>query len=253
MQYTTREMSGWNSALTWLLLRVGKQYRPDPDLPAGLIVGILFQRAAALARGLIRLRARVFVGPGVRLRGKRTLHVEPYATLDRGCQIDGHSRDGVYIGARTKIGAHSVVACTGQLSKLGRGLRIGRDCGIGEFGYFGAAGGITIGDDVIMGQYVSFHSESHRHDDPERPIRLQGVRSEGIVIEDDVWVGAKATFLDGCVVGRHSIVAAGAVVRGTFPGHTVIGGVPARVLKSLRDDADTARAREELFAERGRG
>ena len=60
------------------------------DLPAGLILNTLRQRLTWLLRGLLRLCARVFVGPGVRLRGKSSLQIGRYATLDRGCQIDGY-------------------------------------------------------------------------------------------------------------------------------------------------------------------
>jgi len=222
-----------NRLLSLLLRVVGKQYTPDADLPPGLILATLRQRLTWLLRGMLRLRVRAFVGPGVRLRGKPGLDVGRYATLDRGCQIDGYAVDGVHIGRRTKLGAYSIVSCTSHLSRMGRGLRIGDDCGIGEFGYFGASGGVSIGDNVIMGQYVSFHAETHHYEDPDRPIRLQGTHSTGIVVEDDVWVGSKVTFLDGCRVGRHSVIAAGAVVRDSYPPYSVIGGVPARVLKTL--------------------
>ena len=64
------------------------------------------------------------------------------------------------------------------------------------------------------------------------PIRLQGVSHKGITIGRNCWIGAKATFLDGAEIGDGCIVAAGAVVRGTFPENVVIGGVPARILKT---------------------
>ena len=67
------------------------------------------------------------------------------------------------------------------------------------------------------------------------PIRLQGVNHQGIKIGNNVWIGAKATFLDGSVVGNNSIVAAGAVVRGIFPDNVIIGGVPAKIIKKIYD------------------
>ena len=84
-----------------------------------------------------------------------------------------------------------------------------------------------------MGSYVSFHSENHNFNDTTRLIREQGVTSKGIIIGNNVWVGAKATFLDGCIVGNNSIVAAGAVVNGVYPDNSIIAGVPAKVLKSI--------------------
>src|SRR5690606_14434603 len=104
---------------------------------------------------------------------------------------------------------------------------------VGDFTHFGAPGGIEIGNDVIMGSYVSFHSENHNFSDTTMLIREQGVTSKGIKIGNNVWVGAKVTFLDGCVIGNHCVVAAGAVVNGIFPDNCVIGGVPAKIIKTI--------------------
>ncbi len=226
-------MSALHPMLSTLLRAVGKQYDPAPDLPSGLIAHTFRTRFMALSRGLVRLRSRAFLGSQVVLRGKPGISVGRYATFERGVSVDGYATRGVRIGPRTKIGACTVISCTSHLSKLGVGLEIGRDCGIGEFGYFGAAGGIAIGNDVIMGQFVSFHSEEHNFADSETTIRSQGVVSKGIRIGDDVWIGAKATFLDGCEVGDHSVVAAGSVVRDRFPPGSLIAGTPARLIRSL--------------------
>jgi acetyltransferase-like isoleucine patch superfamily enzyme len=84
-----------------------------------------------------------------------------------------------------------------------------------------------------MGSYVSFHSENHNFSDTTKLIREQGVTSKGIKIGNNVWVGAKVSFLDGSTVGNHCVVAAGAVVNGAFPDYSVIGGVPAKILKTI--------------------
>ena len=126
-----------------LLRAVGKRYEPDPELPGGLLASTLRVRLVALLRGLIRFRAAVFIGPGVRVRGKRSIQLGRFSTVDRGCQIDGYAACGVRVGDRTKLGAGTIVSCTSHLSKLGVGVRIGSDCGIGENGYFGASGGVT--------------------------------------------------------------------------------------------------------------
>jgi acetyltransferase-like isoleucine patch superfamily enzyme len=84
-----------------------------------------------------------------------------------------------------------------------------------------------------MGSYISFHSENHNFSDTTKLIREQGVTSKGIQLGNNIWVGAKATFLDGCVIGNNSVVAAGAVVSGVFPDNVVIGGVPAKILKPI--------------------
>lgn len=96
----------------------------------------------------------------------------------------------------------------------------------------GCAGGIEIGDDTIIGNYVSFHSENHNFQVRDIPIRLQGVNRKGIKIGQNCWIGAKATILDGTQIGNGCVIAAGAVVSGIFPDNVVIGGVPARIIKN---------------------
>ncbi|MEY2423467.1 MAG: hypothetical protein QOI95_3534 [Acidimicrobiaceae bacterium] len=210
---------------------VGKRYDIDEDVPDSALISSLLGRSLELVRGLVRFRTMTFVGSRVHVRGRRHLHLERGATIERGCRIDALSHDGVHLGPRAKLGSGTIVSSTGHLSKVGQGLRMGRDSSCGEWCYFGASGGITIGNDVIMGQYVTFHAQQHEFDDPENPIRLQGTTEEGIEIGDGTWIGAKATFLDGARVGPGSVVAAGAVVRGAHPPGAVLAGVPARVVR----------------------
>jgi acetyltransferase-like isoleucine patch superfamily enzyme len=66
-----------------------------------------------------------------------------------------------------------------------------------------------------------------------RPIIEQGITAQGIVIEDDVWLGSSAIILDGVRVGKGAVVAAGAVVGKDVPPHTVVAGVPAKVIKEI--------------------
>ncbi|MCZ2355475.1 MAG: acyltransferase [Bacteroidia bacterium] len=221
-------------ALFIKLLRVsGKQYTPAPELPTGLLINTLITRFVYLLRGFCLFQKFVFVGSSSKIRGKSTLKLGRGVTIDHHCDLDGYAREGIEIGNSSKIGAYTVVSCTSHFSKLGKGFKMGSFSGIGEFSYIGSAGGVTIGDNVIMGQYISFHSENHNFEDTSKLIRDQGVTSQGILLGNDIWVGAKVTFLDGCQIGNHCVVAAGAVVKGTFPDNCVIGGVPAKILKQL--------------------
>ena len=110
-------------------------------------------------------------------------------------------------------------------------VRIGKNSSFSEFCLFGAAGGITIGDDVIAGQNVRFHSENHNYDDVDKLIREQGVNRKGISVGNNCWIGAGAVFLDGSSIGSGCIVAANSVVTKHFPDNVIIGGVPAKILK----------------------
>lgn len=214
-----------------LLDRLGKSYRLDPDLPVRFLLRIVATRLLWLGFGLLRFRRRAFVSPRARIVNGGNLRLGHFATLEPHCNVDGYAKAPVVVGARTKIGSYVIVSCTSHMSQMGVGVTIGSDSGLAEYCYIGAAGGVTIGDNVIVGQYVSFHSQNHVFADENVPIRQQGVTSAGIVVGNDVWIGAKATILDGSRVGDGSVIAAGAVVNGVFPPGAVLAGVPARVVK----------------------
>jgi len=214
------------------LRSAGRGYDVAEDLPRSFLYGTLFRRGLDLVRGLITLRHAVFRGPGVKVQCKANLRAAPFATLGATSIIDASGTRGVRLGRGAKIGRRSIVTTTSQLSKRGVGLTVGDFSGIGDYAHIGCSGGVTIGSNVITGPYVTFHSQEHVVSDLDVPIREQGTREAEIVIADDVWIGARATFLAGARVGTGSIVAAGSVVRGAFPPLSVIGGVPARVLKS---------------------
>lgn len=216
-----------------LLYKSGKTYSIDANIPDGLIWQTLYRRIMMLTRGILILRKKVYLGRGCSISNKKNIVFGYNVTIEKNTIIDGYALEKLSIGHGSRIGAYSLVSCTSHLSKYGVGLKMGNNSAVGQFTEFGAAGGIVIGDDVIMGSYVSFHSENHNFNDTTKLIREQGVSSKGIEIGNDVWVGAKVTFLDGSKVGNHCVVAAGAVVNGVFPDHSVIGGVPAKILKTL--------------------
>jgi carbonic anhydrase/acetyltransferase-like protein (isoleucine patch superfamily) len=144
--------------------------------------------------------------------------------------VSGLGLEPVHFSDNVRIGAHSRVIISTTFDQPGKGIFIGKNVGIGEFSYLGGAGGLHIGDDCIIGQYFSTHPENHIFKDSSQPIRLQGTTREGIFIEQNCWIGAKVTLLDGIRIGAGSVVAAGAVVTQSFPAGSVIGGVPARLL-----------------------
>lgn len=220
-------------ALVLALRLVGKQYTPSHEIPPGLIISTFIQRGFWLLHGLLRLRKQVFIASNVSLRGVSRDYIGRYVTFEHDCKIDGYAQNGVSIGELTKIGPYVEISCTSHLSRLGKGLTLGKRCGVGAYSFFGASGGIAIGDDVIMGQWVSFHAQEHKFDNLSILIREQGVIEQGIRIGNDCWIGAKVTILDGSRIGNHCVIAAGAVVKGEFPDNTVIGGVPAKIIRKI--------------------
>ena len=168
--------------------------------------------------------------------------VELHADLARrpGYSIDPTSfiAHGAHVVASTfVIGAHSTIAAGCSI----RGeIVIGSDSALNAGAI--TIGTVTIGDAVRIAAYAVLVGENHVFDDIETRIMDQGLRSVGIVIGDDVWIGANVTVLDGVTIGAHSVVAAGAVVTRDVEPYGVVAGVPARRIRdrrSPRPDTDT--------------
>ena len=91
---------------------------------------------------------------------------------------------------------------------------------------------IDIGDDVFTGMNVYITDQNHGYEDPDTPIGIQDPHDDPVVIGDGSWIGSGAVVLPGARIGKHCVVAANSVVRGTFPSHSVIAGVPAKVVRA---------------------
>lgn len=109
-------------------------------------------------------------------------------------------------------------------------LEIGESTSLGPYTCIAGPGHITIGRQCFIASHVGMYANNHIFDDPNRAIMEQGVTREGIVIEDDCWLGTGVRVLDGVVIGRGSVIGAGAVVTKSIPPYSVAVGVPARVL-----------------------
>ena len=93
-------------------------------------------------------------------------------------------------------------------------------------------GPVTIGSHVNLAQGVTVTALNHNFGDADLRIDQQGVATKEVVIADDVWIGAHAVILPGVSIGTHAVVAAGAVVTKDVPPHTLVAGVPARIVRS---------------------
>ena len=132
------------------------------------------------------------------------------------------------------------------------GITIGRDSLIGEYTVIRGQGGIQIGDRVYTSPMTQIIAVNHVFDDPEQPFVDQGITAEGIVIEDDVWMGSGAIITDGVRIGRGAVVAAGAVVTNNVPAHTVVGGIPARPIRDINEQQDIEKEKQIYYLKMGR-
>jgi acetyltransferase-like isoleucine patch superfamily enzyme len=142
--------------------------------------------------------AAIFAEPG------RTVSIGPGARIAAHAFVHGPAR----IGARVSINARASID--------------------------GGAAGVRIGDDTRIATGATIYAFDHGLA-PERPVREQPVRSRGIAIGADVWIGANAGVTDGVTIADHAVVAMGAVVTADVPAWAIVGGVPARIIGDRRD------------------
>jgi acetyltransferase-like isoleucine patch superfamily enzyme len=114
-------------------------------------------------------------------------------------------------------------------TNFGRFITIGKRVYINHACTFLDMGGITLEDDVLIGPKVNLITENH----PLDPADRRALICKPIHIKRNAWIGAAATILPGVTIGENSVVAAGAVVSKDVPANTIVGGVPAKFLKSI--------------------
>lgn len=122
------------------------------------------------------------------------------------------------------IGAHTIIQGSGELL-MGKGSYCGAFCVIG------VNEKIIIGEHVMIADAVSIRDTDHNYENVEEPMKMQGSSSRKVVIEDDVWIGHGATVLKGVTIGKGAIIAAGAVVSKDVAPYSIVGGVPARLIR----------------------
>lgn len=172
------------------------------------------------------------------------LRYAPFFALTGRCRVE----PGVVVKpfwGNTHGSKRILIRCLGS-NRIGRGtilqgtgvITFGKRSFCGEYCVFGCNSSVDIGEDVMIAQAVTIRDTDHAISDLERPMRQQGIVTLPVVIEDDVWIGHGAAILKGVHIGRGAIVAAGAVVTKDVPDYGIVGGVPARLLKS-RTPVDT--------------
>lgn len=246
-------MSGFDALIRSFLerriqaIKRDPNYRLDPALSGQALISVASRRMVSVLRcwrwaGCLRQEGGIFfVGRGVQIRHPGYLSLGRSVTLEDGVIIDALSRTGVTVGDNVSIGAYTIIEASGILTRLGEGFAIGRNSNLGDYCYVGAAGGVSIGENVLIGQRVSFHSENHIFLRTDLPIKAQGTTQQGIVVEDDCWLGSGAIILDGVTIHRGSVVAAGSVVNKNVPPYSVVGGVPAVLVHSrVQEEAGQA-------------
>ena len=186
--------------------------KTSPRLKRWLDYLIMNQRDAR-PRWYIRLMAPLYQhrGRGSKIYRSVRMDTPPYRqfALGRGSVVESYSCinnavGDVIIGDHTRIGLHNTII-----------------------------GPVSIGNNVNLAQGITVTALNHNFGDATKRIDEQGVSTKPVVIGDDVWIGANVVVLPGVTIGSHCVVAAGAVVTKDVPDHTLVAGVPAKVIKTI--------------------
>lgn len=191
---------------------IRSKFKELPQLKRAIDYLIMNQRDAR-PRWYIRLLAPLYQhrGRGSKIYRSVRMDTPPYRHFSLGrqsviesfCCINNAVGD-VVIGDHTRIGIHNTII-----------------------------GPVTIGSHVNLAQGITVTALNHNFEDPDRRIDEQGVSTSQVVIDDDVWIGTNAVVLPGVTIGKHSIVAAGAIVTKDVPPHSLVAGVPAKIIKNI--------------------
>jgi acetyltransferase-like isoleucine patch superfamily enzyme len=197
---------------------------------APTVAGIALRALAY--RLIMQIDGIVAIENGVRIRFADQVRLARGVYLDQGVYLHA-CPGGIEIGEDTYVMHHAELHVYNFRDLPHAGIQVGRESLIGEFCVIRGPGGVEIGDRVYLSPGVHIYSSDHVFADPDTCFIDQGVTMQGVKIEDECWIGAKAIILDGVTVGRRSVVAAGAVVTKDVPPHCLVAGVPARVIRDL--------------------
>lgn len=166
---------------------------------------------------------------GASILGSRHVEIGKGVYLGRGARLYGRP-GGLKIGAGARIMDHASLHVYNFRDLPRSGITIGARCVIGIRAVVTGQGGVTFGDDVIVGPGAMILPVNHGFGGGG-PIREQGIEARGITIGGGAWIGAGAIVLDGVGVGENAVIGAGAVVTSDVPARAVVAGNPARAIK----------------------
>lgn len=159
-------------------------------------------------------------------RHQRALAKAAAAEVGEACYLAPSASISGKPGASLHLGKNGFVAAHAYITD---DVRLGDHCSVNPFATL--RGRIAGGDGIRIGAYACLMGFNHGFADTTKPIWQQPHTSKGIVLGDDIWIGAHVSILDGVKVGSHTILAAGAVVTKDVPDYAIVGGNPARVIR----------------------
>lgn len=169
----------------------------------------------------------VSFGRGVVFRHPRRVRLGDNTIIDDMCLLDakGEDNEGITVGRDVFIGRNSILSCKNGDIAVEDGVNIGFNCEVFS------SSRVRLGKNTMLAAYTYIIGGSHEFSDPAAPVVMQKEVSEGVVLGENVWLGAGVRVLDGVEIGRDTIVGAGGVVSESLPAGVVAVGLPAKVVR----------------------
>ena len=169
----------------------------------------------------------VIFGTNVVLRHPHKLYLGDNIVVDDNCVLDAKGTDnkGICIGNGVFIGRNSILSCKDGDIFIGDNSNISFNCEIFSANF------VKVGENVQIAAYSYLNGGNHNFERTDIPVLMQERSGKGIMLEDNVWLGANIKILDGVTIGKDTIVGAGAVVIKDLPAFSIAVGVPARVIR----------------------
>lgn len=162
--------------------------------------------------------------------GRRTMiDIHPEARVSNLADIEDSVR-----GSKVIVGPRSVIDSFVKIKPAGGmgDLVIGADSIVNSGCVFYTGNGVRVGDSVTIAANCTFAPANHEYRSKSELIRSQGFRpgKGGIIVEDDVWIGANCVFLDGAILRRGCVIGAGSIVRGEVAAYSIQAGNPLKLI-----------------------
>ena len=191
---------------------IREQFKNNPKLKK-FIDWVIMNQVKTRPRWYVRLLAPLYQHRGKHAVIYRSARMDTppyrkfwlgdYSVIESFCCINNAVGD-VIIGDHTRVGLHNTII-----------------------------GPVTIGSHVNLAQGITVTALNHNFEESSKRIDEQGVTTKPVIIGNDIWIGANAVLLPGVSIGDHSVVAAGAVVTKDVPPHSLVAGVPAKIIKKI--------------------
>lgn len=178
----------------------------------------------------------VSFGTNVVLRHPHKIFIGENVVIDDNCVLDakGESNQGLFIGSGSFIGRNTILSCKNGNIRLAEKVNMGFNC------HIFSASNVSLGNNNLIAAYCYIIGGTHKMDRIDIPPLEQERTSLGIIMEDNLWLGAGVKVVDGVRIGRDSVIGTSAVVTKDIPEFSIAVGIPAKVVRNRKEEYQEA-------------